>query len=146
MKSILKNKPENFNSAVSVSSCYLETDGSLLMLKGSKNHLWGVPAGKLEKNEDPLDGARRELFEEIGWRYSGHMPFIGTLYVSLKEYDFTFHMYSVPIDRKVEIILSDEHLEFRWVPFPEIEKLPLIKGALEAFRFYQETFVNLPRP
>jgi len=30
--------------------------------------LWEVPAGKLEPSEDPLEGARRELEEETGYR------------------------------------------------------------------------------
>lgn len=31
-------------------------------------YLWEVPAGKLERGEDPLHGARRELEEETGYR------------------------------------------------------------------------------
>ena len=42
-----------------------------------------IPAGKLEKGEDPFDAVRRELKEEIGatagrWDYLGHiMPSVG---------------------------------------------------------------------
>jgi ADP-ribose pyrophosphatase len=34
----------------------------------AKQYLLEVPAGKLEEGEDPLPGARRELFEETGFR------------------------------------------------------------------------------
>jgi ADP-ribose pyrophosphatase len=43
--------------------------------------LWEVPAGKLERGEDPLDCARRELGEETGYR-CGAMRQLWTFYTA----------------------------------------------------------------
>ena len=45
-------------------------DGKLLMVRqyryALKEELWELPAGKLEKDEDPFEAAKRELEEECG--------------------------------------------------------------------------------
>lgn len=70
---ILKNKPRN-KKLVSVSECIcFDRNGKLILLKKRSDHnnypnRWGFPAGRLEKNEIPLDGMQREFFEETGFR------------------------------------------------------------------------------
>jgi len=43
--------------------------------------IWEIPAGKLNKNEKPDDGAKRELREETGYR-SKELKKIGEFYLS----------------------------------------------------------------
>lgn len=38
----------------------------VLLVKNTKGGHWGLPKGTPEKNEEPMDTARRELFEETG--------------------------------------------------------------------------------
>jgi 8-oxo-dGTP pyrophosphatase MutT (NUDIX family) len=38
----------------------------ILLVKNSKGGHWGFPKGTPEKNEESIDTARRELFEETG--------------------------------------------------------------------------------
>jgi len=38
----------------------------ILLVKNSKGGHWGLPKGTPEKDEEPIDTARRELFEETG--------------------------------------------------------------------------------
>lgn len=38
--------------------------------KGSYPGMWSIPAGKLEKNEDTIEGAKREFFEETNLNIS----------------------------------------------------------------------------
>ena|SRR3989338_5660698 len=40
----------------------------ILLVKNSKGGHWGLPKGTPEKGEEPVDTARRELFEETGIR------------------------------------------------------------------------------
>ena len=38
----------------------------ILLVKNTKGGHWGLPKGTLEKDEKPIDTAKRELFEETG--------------------------------------------------------------------------------
>jgi len=40
----------------------------ILLVKNSKGGHWGLPKGTPERNEEPINTARRELFEETGIR------------------------------------------------------------------------------
>ena len=47
--------------------CLIErSDGSLLLVRQSYRHRWGVPGGLLQRGERPEDAARREVREEVG--------------------------------------------------------------------------------
>lgn len=51
-----------------------------------------IPAGKLDKGEEPLDAAKRELSEETGVE-SADIEYIGGLYPSVAYTDEVIHMY-----------------------------------------------------
>lgn len=51
-----------------------------------------IPAGKLDKGEEPLDAAKRELSEETGVE-SADIEYIGGLYPSVAYTDEIIHMY-----------------------------------------------------
>lgn len=86
-------------------------------------YLWELPAGKLNAGEDPLEGARRELEEETGYRakkwrplveYYGSPGFLGeSMRVFIAE-DL------VAGDAHPE---EDEHIEFRLVRLSELLKM-----------------------
>lgn len=140
---ISKIPPQNFQPYVEVAACYIEVDGKLLLLERcpttSEGKTWGVPAGKIEKGETPLQGAVRELFEETGIRVSSsQMKEIGKLFVRKHKGDFVYHMFETKIETAPNIILSPEHTQHRWVGDQEVQKLPLISGAKEALAYYHE--------
>ncbi|MEO6988209.1 MAG: NUDIX domain-containing protein [Aquihabitans sp.] len=41
-------------------------DGDILLVRHIYRQNWGVPGGLLKRGEDAADGARREVFEEVG--------------------------------------------------------------------------------
>lgn len=47
--------------------CFIERpDGAVLFVRTAYRTRWGVPGGLLKRGEDPGDGARREVLEEVG--------------------------------------------------------------------------------
>lgn len=59
-----------------------KNDGKIILVKQFrypfKKYLFELPAGKLEKNEDPLKCAERELIEETGYR-AGKIQKLGAI-------------------------------------------------------------------
>ncbi|HUH63543.1 MAG TPA: NUDIX hydrolase [Terracidiphilus sp.] len=92
-------------------------------------YLWELPAGKLNAGEDPLEGARRELEEETGYRarkwrplveYYGSPGFLGE---------------SMKVFVAEDLIAGeahpeeDEHIEFRLVKLSDLLKM-IEKGEI----------------
>ena len=47
--------------------CLVErADGRILLVRQAYRERWGIPGGLLRRGEDPADGARREVLEEVG--------------------------------------------------------------------------------
>lgn len=47
--------------------CLIErSDGRILLVRQAYRNSWGVPGGLLRRREDPEEGVRREVFEEVG--------------------------------------------------------------------------------
>lgn len=91
--------------------------------------LWELPAGSLEPGEDPLEGAKRELAEETGYR--------------AKKWKQLVEYYASPgfLGESMKIFLAeglvagnanpeeDEHIEFRLVKLSDMLKM-IDKGAI----------------
>lgn len=141
---VCKQKPKDFSPKVEIAAIYVNVDGRLLFLKlshkKSEAGSWGVPAGKLEVNESPLKGAKRELFEETGIVVIPDKSFqvLGKLYVSKSEIDYIYHAFILDLDEQTTIHLSDEHSSYKWVSKDEAERLHLMTGAKEALDFYYQ--------
>ena len=79
-----------------------------------------LPAGKLERGEDPLSGAIRELGEEVGLE-PGDMTDLGHIYVSPGFCTEKLHMY---LARDVKLVPvhpdEDEFLEIVYMSFDEL--------------------------
>ncbi len=107
-------------------------DGKLLLLHRAahRDHapgMWEPVTGKLDAGEDPREGAAREVVEETAL----------TVEFARRPYDTFFFKRGVKQENAVAIAfvaralndtvtLSDEHDDFRWVPFADLarEKAP----------------------
>jgi len=137
-----ENAPEGFNPQVQVAACYLEIDDKLLLLQQAQRKFepgkWGVPAGKLEKNETPENCAKRELLEETGisLENSSRLQRLNALYICKPEVEYVFHVFKVQLDQMPEVHLSDEHQSYTWATSKDIEAMALMDGAKEALQYY----------
>ncbi len=84
----------------------------LYLLRSDANYAWGVPGGKIEKEETLLEGLERECLEEIGY-----FPDNAKL-VPIQKFvnnSFTYHTFFCAIDNEFVPHLNDEHVGYAWI-------------------------------
>ena len=113
---------------VRVVDCYVysQTDDGLkfLILKRNEKklyeHLWQGVAGKIEKNEEAWQAAIRELKEETGFKPTKMFvaDHVSLFYEKHGDRVNLVPVFGIEVD-SLDVILSDEHIEFKWVIFKE---------------------------
>lgn len=104
-----------------------------LLIQYSNGDHWDFPKGHIEKGEDALTAAQRELQEETGLRCESLIPnFAAFLYYSIKHNN-------VPRVKEVQffagivsaqaVTLSAEHSAYKWVPLLQAHELLTYWGA-----------------
>lgn len=140
---IFENPPVDFASIMEVAACYCHFEDRLLVVKRhpkkSQGGTWGVPGGKLEKNETSIDALVREMREETGIQLiKSELKEIGTLYIR-QTIDFKYHLFqSKFLECPVLDLNPVEHTEARWVTFEEAFQMPLMAGEKETLTYYEK--------
>ncbi len=124
-----------FKPCVEVAALYMEYNDQILLLHRqdhkAQGNKWGIPGGKVEENETPLQAIMREMQEETGIDIS-NQP-IETLKPVYIEYDeknhFVYHTFRTQLqgDRGAVKINFDEHKGFTWVTAIDALKMDLIQ-------------------
>lgn len=100
---------------------------------------WDLPGGKLEENEEPKSGIKREVFEETGLR-SDAVSVLKRIPLDPFETGNATHrfdIFEVSVDTTKDIQLSDEHTDWQWANSEEILKLeaePYFEALFEELR------------
>ena len=85
--------------------------------------IYELPAGKLEKGEEPLEAAKRECLEETGYRPL-EMIHLGDMVPTCGYSNEVIHFYYCPKSVKEERHLdSDEFIDIMYMSLEEIEKM-----------------------
>lgn len=137
------SKPDSFKASISVAAIYVRLDQKLLLLQLSTNKseagCWGVPAGKLDQDESPIEAAKRELQEETGLSTGSKEAIkeIGSLYMRKPGLDYVYHLFELELTQEPAVRLSAEHCSYKWASRSEAVKLPLMAGAIEALEAFE---------
>ena len=116
------------NLKVRVVDCYIyhqkDKELKFLLLKRNKNklyeHLWQGVAGKIEKDEKAWQTAVRELKEETGFEPKRMFiaDHVSHFYEKYEDRMNLVPVFGIEVDSK-DVILSDEHIDYKWVDFKE---------------------------
>jgi len=109
-----------------VTSAVILRERKVLLAKrgpgGALGGKWEFPGGKLEVDENPEDGLKRELMEELAMEVRVE-KLIGTTEFSNGPKRYSLRTYLVtPLTRTP---IAHEHDEIRWVPIDELERYDL---------------------
>lgn len=122
---------------------YEETNSKrlYLLLHYPAGH-WDFPKGNIEKGENPIDTARREIFEETGLR---DIKFIEGFKRKIEYYyrkkNVTVHkevIYYLAKSRTKNVRLSWEHKGYTWLPFEEAVRKATYKNSKEVLKAAEE--------
>ncbi len=123
---------------------YVYRQGKFLLLKRSTApHLWAPPGGRLQPDEDPVQGLVREVKEETGLDIEVLMP-ANTWFGRFRG------NYLLSIDYLVRVLggtvrLSHEHEAFVWVSVEELRRGRPVSLGTEASGFKVADFENAER-
>jgi len=119
---------------VYITHAIIERNDKYLLVE-EKNKTWYVPAGRVENNENILEGMKREVFEEAGIEVevigliSIDHSFVETLdYGRIGKIHFIFHakpILDLPLEELRKEVADDETLQSNWFTEEEIKKLVL---------------------
>jgi bis(5'-nucleosidyl)-tetraphosphatase len=106
-----------------------------LIIQHSAGAHWDFPKGHIEKGEEALQAAQRELVEETGLQCASLIPaFSSFIYYSVKRdgvphiKEVQFFAGFVPTQ---DVTLSVEHTAYKWVPLADAHTLLTYAGAQE---------------
>ena len=127
----MKNKLAKAENDGRLAAGIVFTDGKhILLLKRNEKHgTWSIPGGRAEKNETPLEAAKRESKEECGSCEGERFDHFYRRYGSQNYHTFIFS-----VAKPFEVKISDEHKDFKWVPLKDVEDMNLhskFRGCLK---------------
>ena len=127
-----------------VVTCFIQQKDKILILqrarKDLQHNLWGIPGGKLDRNESPKQGLIREIKEEIDASISSKVfSLLGTARsttISDGEYGL-YLFYALMPENQIIKINHEEHSGFCWVTLEEFESYDLLTAQGEAYHFVE---------
>ncbi len=126
---------DNLPGRIAVHGLIFNNEGKILLMLRSEldkdeANCWDPPGGSLEKGEDIEKGFLRELNEEAGISAKNV-----SIFASHEVDDGSLGLYAAAETENTDVILSEEHSEYKWVTDTELLS---IKPASLHLRALQE--------
>ncbi|MHB9147143.1 MAG: NUDIX hydrolase [Candidatus Amoebophilus sp.] len=146
MVKIYQTIPYDFNSNIQVVICFVYISKRFLLLKRASNESdpgsWGIPGGKIEEYESPLQAMKRELFEETSLESNPSLRMLGSLFFRRPTIDYTLHTFELQLNEPPRIYLSKEHSNYKWVSKLQMKKFKLISGTNQVYRYFYQNIID----
>lgn len=113
---------------------FIRNDDELLLIKDSKDKkiwpgLYNGIGGHIEKGEDALSAAHRELFEETGIK-DIELDLRAIIFIDVEEYQgISMFVFSGNSDQK--LLVSSEEGILDWIKIDRIKELPLVEDLYQ---------------
>ncbi|HEX7676024.1 MAG TPA: NUDIX domain-containing protein [Bdellovibrio sp.] len=128
---------------------FLHTDPNYVLILRSYNY-WDFPKGEVEKSEDFLAAAKRELFEETGIQEVS-FP-LGIDFIETEPYNkgkIARYYLGEVLSKKVVLGINPElghpeHHEYRWVTLAEAETL-MVPRLLQVLKWATQKLQSFPK-
>jgi len=138
--------PKDYDPIFAVSACFCKFEDTFLFLKRSSHKpygdTWSLPAGKIEKDETPLQTVIRETFEETMLQLRKDNVFLlKKVYVRYPTFDFDYYMFKTELTDEPDIQLNDEHQDFQFVKLEQAIVFNLIPGESECIKLVHDKLV-----
>ena len=129
---------------------FRETDNGIefLLLKRAEDQIypgvWQMVSGKIKENEKAFETTLRELKEETNltpikmWI----APKVNSFYSSQSDSICLVPVFAVQVNKDSELVISDEHSEYKWVASDEAKRLLAWYGQRKAVDLIEEYFLN----
>jgi len=124
-------------NAVGVWFYSIQTDRYLYLLRNDHKHpnTWGLPGGKVEKNETYLDAVHRECTEELGCMPE-YIKLLPIEKFTSNDNVFHYHTFFCLLEKEFHPVLNDEHNGYCWVN-TQIHPRPLHPGLWATINMHQ---------
>jgi dATP pyrophosphohydrolase len=119
-----------------------------LLLKRAEDQIypgvWQMVSGKIKDNEKAYETAVRELKEETGliplriWS----APRVNSFYSSDSDTINLVPVFAIKVEQSLDVKLSNEHSDFKWVSSEKAQKLLAWDGQRQAVRLIEEYFLK----
>ena len=119
-----------------------------LLLKRAKDQiypgLWQMVTGKIEGGEKAYQTALREIKEETSLVPSQLWvaPTVNSFYEPKEDYICLLPVFAARVKAEVNVILSREHTEYKWVGKDDAKKLLAWPGQRESVDIIEDYFLN----
>ena len=115
--------------------------GRVVLLRNERDE-WELPGGKLEVGESPEQCLVREIGEELQLEIEPESLLDSWVYTIVPGVHVVVLAYGCVEKSGGEAILSDEHLEMRWMPLAEVDGLRMPEGYQKSIKSWSGRMAN----